>query len=360
MEAHTVPVDDIERLKKIKEKKAKAKAEAKAAAAAKKKKEEEKAPKARLDQHDYDVLTRDVRDGAALLVAKRFNKRAAAAKSGKHVSRSLVCILKKHWLDHGSNKQIQPVGAKEMLLPDEKKEVIDLCVSYNKGAKALTPDDVMGFAEGVISKNKIRAKLLGNKIKISETWAREFLKKNDFRRRAATTDRTVGWDKIFPAGKEFFKRIQEFRQKHPNVHPLLCFNMDEFFFLLESNGKWTYTRFSGPRTPIAIRSDKAGFTCSVCTNAVGDIVLMQIIWQGKTLAVHVTDERHPKIMQQHRAESHFQNADTFKEWMRRIAVHCDKVREEHGPPASSRARQRRQVLDHVGHLRADVPGRHPR
>ena len=60
------------------------------------------------------------------------------------------------------------------------------------------------------------------------------------------------------------------------------------------------------------QSEKLGFTCMVVTDATGNLIFLQLIWEGATRAAHASvDAEDPKIIQDHQPKSHFQNADTI-------------------------------------------------
>ena len=61
----------------------------------------------------------------------------------------------------------------------------------------------------------------------------------------------------------------------------------------------------------------------------GTFHLMQLIWQGRTAEVHARvagAEVNPQLLQQHRDGSHFQNADTWKEFMDFFVLHISPLR----------------------------------
>ena len=85
------------------------------------------------------------------------------------------------------------------------------------------------------------------------------------------------------------------------------------------------------RRTVAIRRTKEGFTCTVLSNAAGKLVKLQMIWQGATALVHAQpEEKHPKIYQDHRPDSHFQNADTFGRLAVFIVNHIKNIRAVEG------------------------------
>ena len=167
--------------------------------------------------------------------------------------------------------------------------------------------------------------------KFSRKMAIQFMRRNGITKRAATGDRTVRPSEVLGGGRDFFARIA---RHHDVTDPRRIINMDEFFVHLDAkSNNWTWTRLSvGARGNVQIRkANKLGFTLSVTSNAAGEILLIQVIWKGSTNQVHVPNSTtlHPKIFQQHREKSHFQNVDTFEEFahemVRRLECELQKL-----------------------------------
>jgi hypothetical protein len=66
-----------------------------------------------------------------------------------------------------------------------------------------------------------------------------------------------------------------------------------------------------------MRDDKLGFTCTLVCSP-NWVELLQLIWEGKTVASTAEGPAHPKVYQTFREGSHFQNAATFSELIGRI------------------------------------------
>lgn len=165
---------------------------------------------------------------------------------------------------------------------------------------------------------------------LSTEWARIQLTAHNFRPKAKTTTRIVTADAIVRAAEAFYKECAEAK-----CAPELTFNMDEFFCLFgEENNRWTWTPKTDQCVPVS--ESKLGFTASILTSADGAVHLLQIIWKGKTSAVH-SPCAHPKILQCHRRESHFQSSATFEVWQRKFIEIVEARRAALGKPADERA-----------------------
>jgi hypothetical protein len=71
---------------------------------------------------------------------------------------------------------------------------------------------------------------------------------------------------------------------------------------------------TGERGNVVVKESKLGFTCSVLTSASGEVLLTQFIYKGKTERVHVGVNQND-VLECHREDSHFQNMDTWNEWL---------------------------------------------
>ena len=173
----------------------------------------------------------------------------------------------------------------------------------------------------------------------SKSWAQEFMRRHKFRVRKATGDRTVSASHIVEVGKHFYETIGEIK----SYNTRLIFNVDEFFCHLGTGAnntqQWTWERVSASKTQnVVIRTQKLGFTCSVLTNCYGEVVLFQIIWKGKTSAVHARPSPqqfpghrdHPSVYQTNRPDSHFQSEHTWRDCLEHFKVEVRRIRMELG------------------------------
>ena len=206
------------------------------------------------------------------------------------------------------------VAEKDMLTDAEKNDVLDGIKMYNVLNKPVDASLVASMARGILGRD--RSELLsenGGPYVISCSWARRFLHDNGFTVRAATSDRTVSPPEVKKAGLSFYDELK----KYSHILPELVFNMDEFFSKLdETNREWTWVRASKGKS-IQLAGTRLGFTSTILVSA--DCVLHRahFLWKGVTDGVHAKvphKEHNKRIIQDHRAASHFQDAESFKKW----------------------------------------------
>eukprot|EP00759_Apiculatamorpha_spiralis_P048728 PhF_6_TR44116/c1_g2_i4/m.67323 len=205
----------------------------------------------------------------------------------------------------------QKCGRKCLTTEDENK---DACSGIDLVRNA-TKVSVKSIVSGIVARKRQQ-----DGFEPSMSWVKRFLHDQGYKVRATQTDRTVTDEEVIQGANEFYGVLKSVAATK-KVEKQWTFNMDEFFCSLSSCGsgwKWTWHRADDERA-VAVRQCKLGFTCSVLSNAAGEIVLLQTIWKGLTAQVHAAGT-HQKIYQDHRPDSHFQNGDTFNRWVQRFLV----------------------------------------
>ncbi|CUF27170.1 Hypothetical protein, putative, partial [Bodo saltans] len=148
----------------------------------------------------------------------------------------------------------------------------------------------------------------------SKHHAKCILQRHGYKPLGATTDRTMTDQSLLACGRSFFSALEEFGKTH-NVQPKNVYNFDEFFVLLDRDSKrWSWHRASA-RHHVAVRSSKIGLTLGILTSADGELHLVQMNWHGATERCEAEARiPHPKILQTHSEDSHFQTAQTFNQF----------------------------------------------
>ena len=271
----------------------------------------------KLDHIDIVAITEHGKDKSGAATRRWWN----AIEPNKRVSERTVQRILEYFAHHKAYYEHKKRGRPQLLTAEEDAALEEACELFRTAKKSIASPDVVAIAEGIIERTERRALLSknGGPLLLSESWAKQWLCKKDFKKRHATTDRTVTTGEVVDAGTAFFARISAV-VSGKKIDPRLLFNMDEFFVVLESMVRgWTWTRVV-PGVPIAIAKSKLGFTAAVTVSAASEVVLLDIIWQGSTSAVHA-DVQHSVLFQHHRADSHFQDASTFAVWAGRLRQH---------------------------------------
>jgi hypothetical protein len=259
-----------------------------------------------------------------------------AAHPDRPITARTVASYKAHFEQHKTYFTPKKRGPKELLTTREKEDVANTISIYRRTAKQVTTATWIGAARAALAESRphMRGTELAKLVHVlSKSWAAVAMRRAGLRVRAATTDRTVQAGLIVQEGRAFYKNLKGLAKDNA-VDPRLTLNMDEFFVELEDgNGNWTWERLQvGEKANIAVKQSKAGFTCSVLHNMDGELLLVQMIWKGKTEASQAPGTGHPKIMQQHREDSHFQSKETMGPWLERCVHIVKLLRLKHNLP----------------------------
>ena len=224
-------------------------------------------------------------------------------------------------------------GRKPLMSPAELQQLaceVDTMRDPKTGLK-VTARHVAATARGLSTFNKRGHLLLkngGNKI-YSRSWANSVLKQCKFNFLCATTDRTVDERLALSMGSNFMYEVSRAGCEHPQ----LAFNMDEYCAGLFSCGKRQSWHRAAEARRVVLRDCKLAFTCSVTSNAAGAVVGCQMIWHGKTTAVHAEPPSlHPLILQDHQPDSHYQDSSTFARYAKWLVEHVGDVRKALNKP----------------------------
>ena len=244
----------------------------------------------------------------------------------KHVATS--SLTRWHAYYQKFNKYFVPEhrGAAFILPKAFEEEVLAaFTATRNQGEEVQAPL-VCACARGIMKKHLLGLTLAkeGGKYVFSDNWGRCFLLRHHASVFGATTTRCNSAEDIVNASSKYYTEIRSVGSSLENTY-----NMDEFFCLLRgSTRRWTW-HFKRDRACVPIRDQRLGFTSSVLTAASGQMLLLQMIWKGKTDRSEAEPEKlHPRIMQQHREKTHFQNAKTFEVWFQNFVEIADMRRRD--------------------------------
>ncbi len=243
------------------------------------------------------------------------------AYNRKHPGRQVSYSSAQRWVESFKQKltHYTPLKrGKSCLLPKAlEDEVIDVFKKTRDLSEQCDSQLICSITRGLVRKAKLSATLAseGGVDAFSDFWARSFLHRHKIGVFAPTTTRTASAKSIVEAASGFYRDIARVGSA-----PEDTYNMDEFFALLSgTTRKWTW-HFAREKAQVPLRERKLGFTSSILTSADGEAHLLQMIWKGKTArsAARNEGEDDPMIMQQTQPDSHFQTAETFREWFMRF------------------------------------------
>ncbi len=160
-------------------------------------------------------------------------------------------------------------GRSELMTTNEKADLLKglALLRSAKKAKSVTARLVSSAGKGIIEKGRPAVlKEHGGPVTFSKETARQFLLREGFSVKCATTDRTVSEEDIVAAAEVFYAEV---RLQAIDVAPELLLNFDEFRMLLLANRKWTWQRKTDPSVPMRGASLQAVTECSISVVAEG-------------------------------------------------------------------------------------------
>jgi len=277
-------------------------------------------------QWEPDVIktvTDDARQFGVAAAVKRHNR----TSNSTEIPYTTVDNWLKHYQQHGKYFIPKKRGRHAILSCEEQSEVMDAAKKMRAApvCKAITAGTFAAIARGVVARTRPGVLERNNgPFKMTCEWAKKILKKESWRPLGSTSDRVVPDSQIADHARLFFADLTSSAIPPPEM----VFNLDEFCCLLGPNRKWSWHPASQRRT-VPIRQTKEAFTSCVVSNAAGDLVMLQLIWEGHTSHVHANvQQEHPLIVQDHQPRSHYQNADTFARLAEAIIRHIDLMRTE--------------------------------
>lgn len=242
------------------------------------------------------------------------------SKNGVHVAISTAHKYVAYFKKNKAYFQKKSCGRPPLLTKQEADDLLAALEYRRKRAKKITCRRCVHMAKGIVKHYRPTvSETLCSALSIE--WARLFLKSHGFEKMKRTTTRTVAPHVVKRNGAIFWEALAKIRGELGVVDLHLMYNFDEFFVQLDDdNRNWTWTRRRSDNA-VPIAESKLGFTAGICTNGAGEVLLVQLIWKGKTSAVHVALQ-HNKIVQMHREGTHFQDAGTWRVVASEI---CDRI-----------------------------------
>lgn len=122
------------------------------------------------------------------------------------------------------------------------------------------------------------------------------------------------------------------------VHPSLVINMDQTGVHLAPADSRTYEVKGAKQVSVICAEDKRQITACVASSLDGDLLPLQLIFQGKTDACHPSTNDAARKAQVHltHSENHWSNQATMQQWIDEVLVpYRDRRIVEHNLPAES-------------------------
>lgn len=254
---------------------------------------------------------------------------AAARKYGVDTRRAQSWLQEFRSSKWSSYPEVKSRGRRGVFTEGMQKELVNAIeITRAEAGAPITSGKTAAYAQGLVLKNN--AALLvenGGSFQFGKSWARRFLQKQNYGVYRKTTDRTISSTEVAEAANPFFMKVREISPDRDNLY-----NVDEFYCLLANDGmSWTWQKKGDKK--VVIRAHRVGCTMAVLTSAGGTVLGCQLIWEGKTSRCEADvpqESRSDDIWQNHNAESHFQNGETWNTLFQETVIPrlCSRKRTE--------------------------------
>jgi hypothetical protein len=165
-------------------------------------------------------------------------------------------------------------------------------------------------------------------------WARDNMSWSWRQRTTAASKLPNDWRQL---GIDMAKRIAYFVQIY-GVHPSLVVNMDQTGVHLAPADQRTYEHRGSKQVAVNAAEDKRQITACIASSLDGDLLPLQLIFQGTTTACHppATDSAKNSLIHITHSENHWSNQQTMREWIESVLMpYAERQIVTHSlPPAS--------------------------
>lgn len=166
-------------------------------------------------------------------------------------------------------------------------------------------------------------------------WVRENMSWSWRQRTTAASKLPNDWRQ---RGIDAAKRIAYFMQIY-SVHPALVVNMDQTGVHLAPADARTYERSGAKHVAVIGTEDKRQITACIASSLDGDLLPLQLIFQGKTTACHPPGTDSAKTARVHitHSENHWSCQQTMREWIESVLMpYVDRQVAKHTLPTASK------------------------
>ena len=170
---------------------------------------------------------------------------------------------------------------------------------------------VQAAGEGIVmAKDRTLLVENGGHISITGGWADSLLKRMGYVKRKATTKTSILSDKQFEEKKSrFLQQISGMVREH-EIPNFLIMNWDQTGIQLVPSGNWTLEEQGTKRVEIAGITDKRMITATFTSTLSGHILLMQVLYTGKTSRCHPHFSEFPPGFDIWHSPNHWANTET--------------------------------------------------
>jgi hypothetical protein len=149
-----------------------------------------------------------------------------------------------------------------------------------KTGGTVTSAVVLAAATGIVQKSN-PCLLIDGSLSLNKSWAKYFLKQNDFVKRKATTKVKISVPNFAALQKQFLLDLKAIVDLE-DIPFQLIINWDQTGINYVPVSQWTMEKRGTKRIEVAGINDKRQITAVLAGTMDGDFLLMQLMYQGKT------------------------------------------------------------------------------
>ena len=172
----------------------------------------------------------------------------------------------------------------------------------------------------------------GGSVLLTKSWAASLLNRMGYARRKATTSARTLPENFSTIKYEFLNRITTNAVQH-NIPDELILNFDQTGLKFVPCGEWTMKQKGSKRVEIAGLSDKRMITAVVASTLSGDMLPVQLIYDGKTDRCHPQGVKFLSDWNITHSDNHWSTNKTMEEYADIILIpYVNRVKKEQKLP----------------------------
>ena len=183
----------------------------------------------------------------------------------------------------------------------------------------ITTEIVIATAKGLAKAiDRTRLEKYGGPATLGVPWAKSLLRRMNFTKRRASTKSTDPSQNIEEVKEEFLLDLIQVVELS-EVPPDLIFNWDQTAISLVPSSQWTLDKKGKKRVAIAGHSDKRQITAVMCAALTGEVLPIQLVYEGKTNRCHPAYDFPANWVISH-SPNHWSNEQTMIEYITGVIV----------------------------------------
>ena len=275
-----------------------------------------------------------------LLFSKELDKPVSESTVRSIRDRHKRCVLKVKWNTVSTDKDVKFAvtlpkenRGRPLLLGDMDKSIQNYLKAIREAGGVINTSIAIAGSKGIIeSSNPGLLIENGGSVSLTKSWAGSLLNRMGYARRKATTSARTLPENFGTIKNEFLNRITTNAIQH-NIPDELILNFDQTGLKFVPCGEWTMEQKGSKRVEIAGLSDKRMITAVVVSMLSGDMLPVQLIYDGKTNRCHPQGVKFLSDWNITHSDNHWSTNKTMEEYADIILIpYVNRVKKEQKIP----------------------------